>query len=47
MNLVDRKEWSLWVCWALTYRWYVGCTHNEQGTPALPWLGEHVGLGRV
>lgn len=35
------------VCWPLTYRWCVGCTHNEQGTPALPWLGEHVGLGKV
>lgn len=37
----------MWVCWPLTYRWCVGCTHNEQGTPALPWLGEHVGLGKV
>lgn len=35
------------MCWPLTYMWYVGCTHNEQGTPALPWLGEHVGLGKV
>lgn len=41
------EELSLWVCWPLTYRCYVGCTHNEQGTPALPWLGELVGLGKV
>lgn len=33
--------------WPLTYRWYAGYTHNEQGIPALPWLDEHVGLGKV
>lgn len=41
------EKLSLWMRWPLTYRWYVGCTHNEQETPALPWLGEHVGLGKV
>lgn len=25
----------------------MACTHNEQGTPVLPWLDEPVGLGRV
>lgn len=31
----------------LTCRWYVGCTQDEQGTPALPWLGGHEGLDKV